>query len=534
MKKYLFLSLLSLFLVGGVANASLWTFYSGNIPLLSDRGAETCGIKNYIGTSDQNAQLENCLKSIKLGDVMLGAPTVTYQRSVYPEVDNTYELGTSTNAWKNIVSYNMSIKGLATSTSSLCVSTDASGTLKLVACSSGGGGSGQGVVGTSTINYFAVYQGATSTTGTANLINSATGITFTNATGTNFSAGLTNITGGLTFTTANGTSITSTNASFTTLAATGSTLTSVTSTNISLTGVAANSVCVVGASGNLGGNSTTLSVVGGFIGIASSTPTTGLEVNTSSRFWTQNGSTSITIRGGTSQGANQMITMLNSAGGALGFVDASGVWRGNFSGTSNNVSVNDNGILIGNASILWSGALNNSGAGKDTGISRVSAGRIEVNDGNSFGAFMDFSARNFGAGIYSATTGTNAARILAKGVGTTSSSTLLLLDSSSRKIFNVFDNGHVSSSSTQPTLSSCGTSPVERGTDRAGEVTVGAVATSCTLTFAAVYTNSPSCVVTFQSSLAAETYSYTSTTLTIGATALGGTIVNYSCYGIAE
>jgi hypothetical protein len=62
-------------------------------------------------------------------------------------------------------------------------------------------------------------------------------------------------------------------------------------------------------------------------------------------------------------------------------------------------------------------------------------------------------------------------------------------------------NGHVHATGTDPTLSTCGTSPTIIGNDTAGTVTVGTggTATACTITFANAFpTNAPSCVFTSQ------------------------------------
>lgn len=53
--------------------------------------------------------------------------------------------------------------------------------------------------------------------------------------------------------------------------------------------------------------------------------------------------------------------------------------------------------------------------------------------------------------------------------------------------------GHMTTTGTAPTLSSCGTSPAIAGTDIAGLVTTGTAGLTCTITFAATYTNEPSC-----------------------------------------
>jgi hypothetical protein len=71
LKKILLTVLFGLGLVG-IANASLWTYYTQQgeqLPPISERAviAETCGIQNYVGSYDQNIALEKCLTEPKLG-----------------------------------------------------------------------------------------------------------------------------------------------------------------------------------------------------------------------------------------------------------------------------------------------------------------------------------------------------------------------------------------------------------------------------------------------------------------------------------
>lgn len=141
----------------------------------------------------------------------------------------------------------------------------------------GCGGGGSGAVGTSTINFFAFYNAATTVTGTADLQEGTNQIIFTSATGTSvtstnlFVSGLTNLgnttitnvtTTGLSFSTANGTSITSTNGFFTTLGFTNANGTSVTSTNLFATNATFTSVTTT----NLHVNSTSTLASTSFVG----------------------------------------------------------------------------------------------------------------------------------------------------------------------------------------------------------------------------------------------------------------------------
>jgi hypothetical protein len=109
--------------------------------------------------------------------------------------------------------------------------------------------------------------------------------------------------------------------------------------------------------------------------------------------------------------------------------------------------------------------------------------------------------------------------------------------SSNDYFFGVKGNGHLSASSTAPTLSSCGTSPSIRGTDTAGEVTVGSVsANGCTITFANAWTNSPSCIIMSQTGSITNTFSYTvsTTAIVVTETGLTGAKMDYHCIGIGE
>lgn len=96
--------------------------------------------------------------------------------------------------------------------------------------------------------------------------------------------------------------------------------------------------------------------------------------------------------------------------------------------------------------------------------------------------------------------------------------------------------GKITVTGTDPTLSSCGTSPTIVGNDTAGVVTVGTgAATECTLTFATTYTAEPACVVTQHLNSTNPLYfsakSATAFTVTTSSSAsLVGTKFNYVCF----
>lgn len=92
--------------------------------------------------------------------------------------------------------------------------------------------------------------------------------------------------------------------------------------------------------------------------------------------------------------------------------------------------------------------------------------------------------------------------------------------------------GDVQTAGGNPTLSSCGTSPSIRGTDTAGEVTVGSVAaTGCTISFTTTKAFAPSCMVTEQTGSVVNAFSYTisTTAITVTQTGLTGIKLNYRC-----
>jgi hypothetical protein len=64
MKKILITLIIGLSLAG-ISNATLWEYYNGNLPSISDRAslALQCGISDYRGTYDQNIKIESCLRN---------------------------------------------------------------------------------------------------------------------------------------------------------------------------------------------------------------------------------------------------------------------------------------------------------------------------------------------------------------------------------------------------------------------------------------------------------------------------------------
>lgn len=83
---------------------------------------------------------------------------------------------------------------------------------------------------------------------------------------------------------------------------------------------------------------------------------------------------------------------------------------------------------------------------------------------------------------------------------------------------------------TIPVVTGTGTPAITTGsTDSAGEVTGGTLATSIVITFAAAKTNTPFCVVTAQTQVAAFAYAISTTAITITLTATTGEKIDYIC-----
>jgi hypothetical protein len=129
------------------------------------------------------------------------------------------------------------------------------------------------------------------------------------------------------------------------------------------------------------------------------------------------------------------------------------------------------------------------------------------------------------------------------GCGSLTTNALLLWTGTVCASSSVTDNGtavltaeplslsnHLWASGTAPALTSCGTSPAISGSDLAGQVTMGTGSpTGCTITFHAAYTSTPYCTVTWQSILASEGYSVSTTAITLTQTGTSSDIVNYTC-----
>jgi hypothetical protein len=79
-----------------------------------------------------------------------------------------------------------------------------------------------------------------------------------------------------------------------------------------------------------------------------------------------------------------------------------------------------------------------------------------------------------------------------------------------------------------PTIVGTGT-PAVTGTDTAGTVTMGTSGQTATLTFGAAYGSVPACTVTWQSSVAAMSYTLATNIITLGQTTTSANKINYIC-----
>lgn len=90
---------------------------------------------------------------------------------------------------------------------------------------------------------------------------------------------------------------------------------------------------------------------------------------------------------------------------------------------------------------------------------------------------------------------------------------------------------HVAVGTSAPGLGSCGGgSPTIVGDDKDGQVTMGTSATGCVITFAAAYTGTPLCTVSWQATpLASQSYSVTNVAITTVQTSTSSNKLNYHC-----
>lgn len=85
-----------------------------------------------------------------------------------------------------------------------------------------------------------------------------------------------------------------------------------------------------------------------------------------------------------------------------------------------------------------------------------------------------------------------------------------------------------------PVITSCGTTPTltTGSTDAAGTITMGTSATGCVITFGTAYSTAPACVVTWRATpLASQSYTTSTTALTLTQTSTSNNLADYVCRG---
>lgn len=203
----------------------------------------------------------------------------------------------------------------------------------------------------------------------------------------------------------------------------------------------------------------------------------------------------------------------------------------------NNITTGGQNIAIG----AYAASSTQTGSGNIT-IGYDISGPQAANNGSNI---LDIGNLIYGTGMTSQASSTPAGNV---GIATSTPWALLTVGSQASNVtplfvlasstaataFEVTAAGHVIASTTNPVLSSCGTTPTMKGDDTHGEITVGSSATGCTLTFQQAYSNAPECTITNQSMsvVNAMTYTISNSAFTISMTGAGGDKIDYQCEGM--
>lgn len=177
----------------------------------------------------------------------------------------------------------------------------------------------------------------------------------------------------------------------------------------------------------------------------------------------------------------------------------------------------------------------------DLDTSAELAGILTDETGTS-GAFVRANAPSLSGGMTMTTGDIAFNQVAAQGVlkslgqlnvGTTTSHNLAFMTNNvERGAFDI-NSTKLYFTGTDPSVSSCGTTPSITGSDIAGKVTFGTgTVTSCTVTFASAWASAPPCVITGDDSAVryAATTSTTALTITTSASAPSD-VVMYHCFG---
>jgi hypothetical protein len=242
------------------------------------------------------------------------------------------------------------------------------------------------------------------------------------------------------------------------------------------------------------------------------------------------------ITGGGGVTLPAILSAIQAGTGATGTVGTTGL-----AGASPNLVGSNGPTLVAPALGAATGTSLALSAGLSTGLSSVvlsgNSGIINLNDGNAqtsgiiiHGPGNEGTICNFDVHTWVIGWGTNGA------CSQPPTAAITWTDNGNVTISSPLSLAKgLSFSGSAPAVSACGggTPAVDgNATNFSGTVTFGSAASSCTVTFAnGGFTTFNHCQVTFQSSLAAEAYTYSKTVLTITATALSGS-ADYRCDGI--
>lgn len=234
-------------------------------------------------------------------------------------------------------------------------------------------------------------------------------------------------------------------------------------------------------------------------------------------FGTSPSISSLTLTGGTTLPGGGSI----NSSGQLGL---GGGPLGNTAGDFLDVNTSFNGVA--------GGVIRNSNTG-----SSATAELILNASGNSWGVSVGSSAKNSNRFSLYQDALNGGARTERIGVSTSGVMGIGYTSDQSRGVLELNGAVYISGiniKASNPTVSSCGTSPSidSNSSNYAGTVTVGSVsATSCTITFASAFTTYNHCVITSQQSVAAFAYSYTLSDITVTATSMVSDKIDYHCEG---
>lgn len=236
--------------------------------------------------------------------------------------------------------------------------------------------------------------------------------------------------------------------------------------------------------------------------------------------------------------------VITAAAGAGPFLPlAGGTMSGNITFSQANATLTTNGTNSIVLSTLAQTGANNGAtvalkAGNNTQASGSNnGGSLTITAGNASGAGSTGNGGNITITAGTSVGGTAGKIQLVNGTVFTTAG-LVANDSSgnlsSSTSLKPGTNNHFSYGGSAPAVSSCGSGAAIDGnaTDSSGTVTVGSVATSCTVTFANAYSTFNHCRVTSQSAISGLAYTYTKSAITVTASVLGGDAFDYSCDGV--